>query len=65
MNEKERVTYLKALMNKPDKTAQDYARLGRAYEKHVQILKEETARKVEEVKTAIDIFTTSIDEVKG
>jgi hypothetical protein len=60
MNEKDRVIYLKALMNQPDKTAQDYARLGRAYEKHVQILKEEAKKRIEEVKNAVDVFSTNL-----
>lgn len=60
MSPEERAKYIKVLINQPEKTAQDYARLGRAYEKHLILIKGEIKQKEKDFSEVVELFSNEI-----
>lgn len=65
MTVEERKSWIKKLINKANKTKEDYLVLGKAYEKHMLLLKQEATKKKENAaksfKKSVDLFTTTIE----
>jgi hypothetical protein len=60
MSPEDRKHYIKNLIKMKNKTARDYEKIGKAYERHIHLLKEEAKLKTAEIVDTLDTFTTSL-----
>lgn len=55
MSESERSDWIKKLMKKPNKTSEELKKLGEAYERHIQLLKDKLSFPEFEVKSVEEV----------
>lgn len=60
MEYKERKEWIKELVKKENKTPADFLKLGKAYARHIELLKEESKKRAEKLEKDIELFTTKI-----